>query len=104
MLRLRLELDGCRGRLWFADAGGTEVWDTEELVGRSPEELLRQARAFSAGELIRRVRASYGARRRFFALRAGAAAPVEQGRGVDRGSVRAATHRLAGARAVRGIP
>jgi len=103
MLRLHLELDGCRGRLWFAEAGGTEVWDTEELVGRSPEELLRQARAFSAEELIRRLRASYGERRRFFALRAVTDELIEQVRGLNRASVRAATHELDGARAVRDI-
>ena len=103
MLRLHLELDGCRGRLWFAEAGGTEVWDTEELVGRSPEELLRQARAFSAEELIRRLRASYGERRRFFALRAVTDELIEQVRGLNRASVRAATHELDGTRAVRDI-
>jgi hypothetical protein len=103
MLRLHLELDGCRGRLWFAEAGGTEVWDTEPLVGPSPEELLRQARAFSAEELIRRLRASYGERRRFFALRAVTDELIEQVRGLNRASVRAAMHELDGARAVRDI-
>jgi len=103
MLRLHREMDGCRGRLWFAEAGGTEVWDTEELVGRSPEELLRQARAFSAEELIRRFHASYGERRRFFALRAVTDELIEQVRGLNRASVRAATHELDGPRAVREI-
>jgi hypothetical protein len=103
MLRLHLELDGCRGRLWFSEAGGTEVWDTEQLVGRSPEELLRQARAFSAEELIRRFRASYGERRRFFALRAVADELIEHVRGLNRTAVRAATHELDGPRAVRAI-
>src|SRR3989442_4767905 len=103
MLRLHLEMDGCRGRLWFAEAGGTEVWDTEELVGRSPEELLRQARAFSAEELIRRFRASDGERRRFFALRAVTEELVEQVRGLKPGSVRAATHELDRPRGVPGI-
>src|SRR5207245_2391433 len=103
MLRVHREMDGCRGRLWFAEAGGTEVWDTEELVGQSPEELLRQARAFSAEELIRRFRASYGERRRFFALRAVTDELIEQVRGLNRASVRAATHELDGTRAVRDI-
>jgi DNA-binding MarR family transcriptional regulator len=103
MLRLHLELDGCRGRLWFAEAGGTEVWDTEQLVGQSPEELLRQARAFSAEELIRRFRASYDERRRFFALRAVTDELIEQVRGLNRAAVRAATHQLDGPRALREI-
>ncbi|MGH7731276.1 MAG: hypothetical protein ACRENJ_08510, partial [Candidatus Eiseniibacteriota bacterium] len=38
MLRLRLEDEvWWRGRLWFSEAGGTQVWDKEELLGRSPE-------------------------------------------------------------------
>src|SRR3989442_7623066 len=83
MLRLHREMDGCRGRLWFAEAGGTEVWDTEELVGQSPEELLRQARAFSAEELIRRVLASDREQRRFFMVRAGIHEADEQAPGID---------------------
>src|SRR5882672_4641612 len=40
MVRLRLEDEAWwRGRLWFSEAGGTEVWDKEEIFGRSPEEL-----------------------------------------------------------------
>src|SRR2546429_4909274 len=71
LVRLRLEDEAWwRGRLWFSEAGGTEVWDKEELVGRSPEELLRQARGLSAAELVRRFQESYDERRRYFALRA----------------------------------
>src|SRR3989442_15404096 len=77
MLRLHREMDGCRGRLWFAEAGGTEVWDTEELVGQSSEELLRQARVFSAEELILRSRRTDGERRRCFALFSVHAGPIE---------------------------
>src|SRR3989475_7244085 len=43
----------------FCEAGGTEVWDKEELLGRSPEELLRQARALPTAELVRRFQESY---------------------------------------------
>src|SRR5207245_8986760 len=43
MLRLHLELDGCRGRLWFRQAGGPEGWGTEELVWRRPRSALRPA-------------------------------------------------------------
>src|SRR5712692_3835561 len=39
MLRLRLEDEAWwRGRLWFTESGGTEVWDKEELLASSPEE------------------------------------------------------------------
>src|SRR5207245_3161311 len=103
MLRLHREMDGCRGRLWFAEAGGTEVWDTEELVGRSPEELVRQARAFSGEGVSRRFHASYGERRRFFALRAVTDELIEQVRGLNRASVRAATHEVDGPRPGRDI-
>src|SRR5213594_4483792 len=65
LVRLRLEDEAWwRGRLWFCEAGGTEVWDKEELLGRSPEELLRQARALPTAELVRRFQESYDERRR----------------------------------------
>src|SRR5581483_1338855 len=70
MLRLHPVVDGWRGRLWFSQAGGAEVWDTEEFAGESAEALLRRARLLSAEELIRRCRSSAGERRRYFALRA----------------------------------
>jgi hypothetical protein len=103
MLRLRSEIDAWRGRLWFAEAGGTEVWDQEELVGASPEELLQRARSLPAEELIRRFRASYGERRRYFALRAVTDELIEHVRAVNRAALRVAAHQLDGPRAVREI-
>jgi hypothetical protein len=91
MVRLRLEDEAWwRGRLWFSEAGGTEVWDKEEIFGRSPEELLRQARSVSAEELIGRFRASYDDRRRYFALRAIMDDLIEKARALNRIAVRAA--------------
>jgi len=91
MVRLRLEDEAWwRGRLWFSEAGGTEVWDKEEIVGRSPEELLRQARSVSAEELIGRFRASYDDRRRYFALRAIMDDLIEKARALNRIAVRSA--------------
>jgi len=91
MLRLRLEDEvWWRGRLWFSEDGGTEVWDKEELFGRSPEELLRQARALDARELVRRFSHSYDDRRRYFALRALIDDLLEKGRALNRMSLRAA--------------
>src|SRR5438876_12325244 len=71
LVRLRLEDEAWwRGRLWFCEAGGTEGWDKEELLGRGPEELLRQARALPTAELVRGFPESYDGRRRYFALAA----------------------------------
>ena len=95
MLRLSLEDEAWwRGRLWFSEGGGTEVWDKEELLGRSPEELLRQARALPAEDLIRRFRASYDERRRYFALRALMDDLIEKARALNRVSVRASAGEL----------
>jgi hypothetical protein len=91
MVRLRLEDEAWwRGRLWFSEAGGTEVWDKEEIFGRSPEELLRQARSVSAEALVARFRASYDDRRRYFALRAIMDDLIEKARALNRIAVRAA--------------
>lgn len=103
MLRLHQDMDAWRGRLWFGEAGGTEVWDKEELLGRSPEELLQQARWLAAEELIRRFRASYGERRRCFGLRAMTDELIEHARALNRVALRAAAHELDGARAIREI-
>jgi len=90
LVRLRLEDEAWwRGRLWFSEAGGTEVWDKEELLGRSPEEVLRQARALPTAELVRRFRESYDERRRYFALRALVDDFVDAARGLNRVAVRA---------------
>src|SRR5947208_14141476 len=71
LVRLRLEDEAWwRGRVWFSEPGGTEGWDKEELVGRSREELLRQARALSTAERARRFQESHDGRRRYVALRA----------------------------------
>jgi hypothetical protein len=91
MVRLRLEDEAWwRGRLWFTEAGGTEVWDKEEILARSPEELLQQARKVAAEELIGRFRASYDDRRRYFALRALMDELIEKARAMNRIAVRAA--------------
>lgn len=91
MLRLRLEDEAWwRGRLWFSEAGGAEVWDKEEIFGRMPEELLRKARSLTSVQLIRRFRASYDERRRYFALRAVMDEMLEKARALNRLAVRAA--------------
>jgi hypothetical protein len=100
MLRLRLEDEAWwRGRLWYSEEGGTEVWDKEELVARSPEDLLRDARSLAAEELIRRFSHSYDERRRYFALRALLDELLEKGRALNRVSVRAAVGELSAERA-----
>lgn len=92
MLRLRLEDEAWwRGRLWFSEAGGTEVWDKEEIFGRSPEELLRQARGLGAEDLVGRFRASYDERRRYFAMRALIDDFLEKARALHRIAVREAS-------------
>jgi hypothetical protein len=89
MVRLRLEDEvWWRGRLWYSEAGGTEVWDKEELFGRSPEELLRHARSLGGEELMRRFRTSYDERRRYFALRALMDDMLEKARALNRIAVR----------------
>jgi hypothetical protein len=99
-LRLRLEDETVwRGRLWFSESGGTEVWDKQELVARSPEELLRQARALPADDLIRRFQASYDERRRYFGLRALMDDLLEKGRALNRVAVRAGVGELDARRA-----
>lgn len=100
MLRLTLKDEAWwRGRLWFSEGGGTEVWDKEELLGRSAEELLQQARTLPAEDLIRRFRASYDERRRYFALRALMDDLVEKGRALNRVSVRVAAGEMDASRA-----
>lgn len=103
MLRLHPENDGWRGRLWFAESGGTEVWDKDELLGASPEAVLQQARLLSAEDLIRRFRESYRERRRFFGLRAVTDDLIEHVRALNRVALRAAAHELDGPRVVREI-
>ena len=100
MLRLRPEDDAWwRGRLWYSEDGGTEVWDKEELFGRSPEELLRQSRSLTPEELIRRFSHSYDERRRYFALRALMDDLLDKGRALNRVAVRAAAGELTPERA-----
>ncbi|HEX9610697.1 MAG TPA: hypothetical protein VF978_02330 [Gemmatimonadales bacterium] len=100
MLRLRLEDEAWwRGRLWYSEDGGTEVWDKEELFGRSPEELLRQSRSLASDELVRRFSHSYDERRRYFALRALMDDLLDKGRALNRISVRAAAGELSPERA-----
>ncbi|MGH7699436.1 MAG: hypothetical protein ACREMJ_02810 [Gemmatimonadales bacterium] len=100
MLRLRLEDEAWwRGRLWYSEDGGTEVWDKEELFGRSPEELLQHARGLATEELIRRFSHSYDERRRYFALRALMDDLLDKARALNRVAVRAAAGELTPERA-----
>lgn len=100
MLRIRLEDETWwRGRLWYSEEGGTEVWDKEELFGRSPEDLLRHARSLGSDELIRRFSYSYDERRRYFALRALMDDLLDKARALNRVAVRAAAGELVPERA-----
>lgn len=100
MLRLRLEDEAWwRGRLWYSEEGGTEVWDKEELFARSPEALLRSARSLAQEELVRRFSHSYDERRRYFALRALMDDLLDKARALNRVSVRAAAGELTPSRA-----
>ena len=100
MLRLRLEDDAWwRGRLWFSEDGGTEVWDKEELFAPTPEDLLRHARSLGTDELIRRFSYSYDERRRYFALRALTDDLLDKARALNRLAVRAAAGELGPERA-----
>src|SRR5437667_12908031 len=68
LVRLRLEDEAWwRGRLWVCEAGGTEVWGKEEVLGRSPEGFLGQARALPTAEVVRRLQEGYDERRLSFA-------------------------------------
>src|SRR3989441_6106634 len=90
LVRLRLEDEAWwRGRLWVCEAGGTGGWGKEGLLGRSPEGVLRQARAPPTAELVRRFQESYDERRRYFALRGLVGDFVEGARGLNRVAVRA---------------
>lgn len=100
MLRIRLEDETWwRGRLWYSEEGGTEVWDKEELFGRSPEDLLRHARSLGSEELIRRFSYSYDERRRYFALRALMDDLLDKARALNRVAVRAAAGEIVPERA-----
>ena len=100
MLRIRLEDETWwRGRLWYSEEGGTEVWDKEELFGRSPEDLLRHARSLGSDELIRRFSYSYDERRRYFALRALMDDLLDKARALNRVAVRAAAGEIGPERA-----
>ncbi len=100
MVRLRLEDEAWwRGRLWFSEAGGTEVWDKDELFGRSPEEVLQQARSLPAEALVQRFRASYDERRRYFAFRALTDDLIGHARALNRVAARAAAGGLDALRA-----
>jgi hypothetical protein len=100
MLRIRLEDETWwRGRLWYSEEGGTEVWDKEELFGRSPEDLLRHARSLGSDELIRRFSYSYDERRRYFALRALMDDLLDKARALNRVAVRAAAGEIVPERA-----
>ena len=92
MIRLRLDdATWWRGRLWFSERGGTEVWDKEEIIGSSAEDVLREARALPHDEILRRLKVSFDERRRYFALRALLDDLLEKGRQLNRIAVRVAS-------------
>lgn len=100
MIRLWLD-DGTwwRGRLWFSERGGTEVWDKEEIVSSSAEEVLGEARALPHEEVLRRFKHSFDERRRYFALRALLDDLLEKGRQLNRIAVRVASGEIDRAKA-----
>src|SRR5438093_6558203 len=70
LVRLRLEDEAWwRGRLWFWEAGGTEVWDKEGLLGGGPEGSLLRARPLPPRERGGGFRESIGGGRRSSHLR-----------------------------------
>jgi len=91
LVRLRLDQETWwRGRLWFSERSGTEVWDKEEIFGETAEEVLRQARTLSHEEILRRLKVSFDERRRYFALRALLDDLLDKGRQLNRIAVRVA--------------
>jgi hypothetical protein len=64
------------GRLRFSERSGTEVWDKEEIVGSTAEDVLR------------RLRQSFDERRRYFAVRALLDDLLDKGRQLNRIAVR----------------
>ncbi len=100
MIRLRLDDETWwRGRLWFSERGGTEVWDKEEIIGSAAEDVLREARALPHEEILRRLKVSFDERRRYFALRALLDDLLEKGRQLNRIAVRVASGEMDRAKA-----
>lgn len=100
MIRLRLDDETWwRGRLWFSERSGTEVWDKEEIVGSTAEDVLKQARALPHEEILRRLKQSFDERRRYFALRALLDDLLDKGRQLNRIAVRVASGEMDRARA-----
>jgi len=91
MVRLRCDDETWwRGRLWFSERSGTEVWDKEEIFAQTAEEVLKQARALPHEEVLRRLKISFDERRRYFALRALLDDLLDKGRALNRIAVRVA--------------
>ena len=102
MIRLRLDEETWwRGRLWFTERGGTEVWDKEEILGSGIEDVLKQARALSHEEMSLRLKQSFDERRRYFGLRALLDDLLEKARQMNRVAVGASTGEVDGAKAAR---
>lgn len=100
MIRLRLDEETWwRGRLWFSERSGTEVWDSEEILGSTAEDVLRQARVLPHEEIIRRLKQSFDERRRYFALRALLDDLLDKGRQLNRIAVRVASGEMDRAKA-----
>ena len=100
MVRLRLDNETWwRGRLWFSERSGTEVWDKEEIFAETAEQVLQQARALPHEEVLRRLKISFDERRRYFALRALLDDLLDKGRQLNRIAVRVAAGEMDRARA-----
>ncbi len=100
MMRIRSEGEGWwRGRLCFSEAGSTEVWDQEEFLAGSVEELMSQAHGLSGEQLELRFRHSYDERRRFYHLRILVDELIEKARTVNRVVRREEAGELPGGRA-----
>lgn len=76
------------GRLRFSERSGTEVWDKEEIVGSTAEDVLKQARLLPQEEVLRRLKQSFDERRRYFAVRALLDDLLDKGRQLNRIAVR----------------
>lgn len=104
MVRLRLDDETWwRGRLWFVERSGTEVWDKEEIFGETAEDVLKQARSLPHDEVLRRFKASFDERRRYFGLRALLDDLLDKGRQLNRIAVRVAAGEMDRVRAAHEI-
>jgi hypothetical protein len=64
------------------------VWDKEEIVGSTAEDVLKQARLLPQEDVLRRLKQSFDERRRYFAVRALLDDLLDKGRQLNRIAVR----------------